>query len=128
MATSIEDIQREITSYGSLEPEYYQKMMHKIPSGKVVEREPFILSLCKDKSVLNVGSASGQLHEAIRGIAKKLYGIDKDQPTDYVVDLDQIQQLWDMPHITDIDLIVCGEVLEHLSNPGNFLAHLAYRC
>lgn len=113
-------------------PEYIQKMMHKVPEAESVkDREAFIVERCKGKRVLNLGCASGALHEKIKAVAAHLRGIDKSEPADEIVDLDTIEpgETGLGIYYVDIgepmfDLIVAGEILEHLSNPGNFLRSL----
>jgi 2-polyprenyl-3-methyl-5-hydroxy-6-metoxy-1,4-benzoquinol methylase len=99
------------------------KMLHKVPDAPVVDRVHFILSKCEGKRVLNIGSASGGLHDGIRKVAKEVWGVDKDETSDadMVLDLDSFRGLDDLIVPEETELIVCGEVLEHLANPGNFL-------
>ena len=104
-------------------PEYVDAMLHEVPKAPVVVREEYILQQCKDKRVVNFGSASGALHEAIVAVAARAIGVDKNEPCDVTMDFEKT------PHIKPAvpsgnDLLVCGEVLEHLSNPGRFLEAL----
>lgn len=107
---------------------YRSKMIHPIPDADVIEREIYILKKCKDRTVLDIG-ATGPMHEAIHGVAKVCYGIDiveKEEPNYFRVDLDKTAHL---PSIPEIDIIIAGEVIEHLSNAGHFLDLLAeYAC
>lgn len=106
-------------------PEYVAKMLHKIPKATVIDRVGLILGLSKDKVVLNIGCASGEIHSGINDLAKKVYGIDKEpcKFENFVqLDLDDIQGK--IPVWADVELVVCGEVLEHLGNPGWFLQRL----
>lgn len=109
-------------------PEYVARMMHEVPDADVVEREKFILSRAKDKSVLHVG-ASGPLHAALLGVVSEIVGIDRHGNEREIIacDLDDVKA--ELPHITERELIVCGEVIEHLGNPLHFLKRLrsAYR-
>lgn len=111
-------------------PEYIQKMMHKVPEAECVkDREAFIIERCKGKSVLNLGCASGSLHGKIKAVAARVYGVDKNQPCDLQQDLDSIEYIdpyWESATTNVMeravfDIAVAGEILEHLSNPGNFL-------
>jgi hypothetical protein len=96
--------------------EYAAKMLHDVAGKRVLEF-----------------GASGPMHEAIKQIASEYLGVDRE-------DGDRIQG-WDLDDVLDMDLpgyvygpesktlrafdiIVCGEVLEHLSNPGWFLTRL----
>jgi len=115
---------------GGPSAEYVAKQMHRLPDFPVVDRERFILERVKGKVVLDIG-ASGKMHEAIRDVAKKCYGIDREDGCDVIgVDLDSLSDTFGMPWFGDVNVVVCGEVIEHLANPGNFLEHLryAYKC
>lgn len=107
---------------------YKAKMLHPIPQARVVEREIYILQKSKDKTVLDIG-ATGPMHDGIQQVAKLCYGIDiveKEEPNYFQVDLDRVAHL---PSIPEIDMIIAGEVIEHLSNAGHFLNLLAeYDC
>ena len=101
--------------------EYQKKMIHPIPNTSVVDRERFILERCRNKAVINFGCASGGLHGAIKSVANHIIGLDKRQPCDILIDFDNIKH--EGPSLFG-DLAICGEVLEHLSNPGRFLDYL----
>ena len=106
-------------------PEYVAKMMHRVPEAGVVDRAKFILERCKGKVVLDIG-ASGPMHEQIAAAARDCFGIDRPGASDVTgvvgIDLDEPHdlspELYEWEHV---ELVVCGEVLEHLSNPGRFL-------
>lgn len=130
---TIDDLRSQLGSPASA-PEasaaYAAKMLHKIPDATVIEREKFILEECKGRRVLEFG-ASGQLHAAISKVAAYLYATDKrgESPSvNETVDLDDVT----LPFVTiegahniRPDIVVCGEVIEHLANPGWFLWRLA---
>jgi 2-polyprenyl-3-methyl-5-hydroxy-6-metoxy-1,4-benzoquinol methylase len=109
-----------------------ERMLHPIPDAPVVDREAFILERCAGRRVLHVGSngtdGKGAFHEAIKGVAEAVYGLDRGG-ADINVDLDRMSNMQDaeLAHLCDdvldlgVDLVVCGEVLEHLANPGYFL-------
>lgn len=103
--------------------EYRAKMMHPIPVLPVVDREVAILRHCDKRVVLDIGS-SGPMAEGIKELATKVYGLDReDAPGVVGFDLDDVSQK-SLPDCDGVTLVVCGEVLEHLSNPGWFLARL----
>lgn len=115
-------------------PAYEAKMVHRVPNAPVVDRAQFILQRCSDKVVLDIG-ASGPMHEAIVRVAKRCYGIDKPNRSDVLlgddvfgVDLDDDPR--SIPVLENVEIIVCGEVIEHLSNPGRFLESIRwlYEC
>lgn len=107
---------------------YQEKMMHRIPPADVVEREIFILERVKGKTVLDIG-ATGPMHEAIVSLAARCYGIDiipKEEQDYFQIDIDHADHL---PPLENIDMIIAGEVIEHLSNAGHFLdLLLPYKC
>lgn len=104
------------------EQSYADKMLHPIPSAIVVDRAAFILEHCAGKRVLEFG-ASGPMHAAIVKTAFKVVGVDRVDGDGVIgFDLDDVSQTT-LPAY-GADVIVCGEVLEHLSNPGWFLTRL----
>ena len=104
------------------DPAYVARMMHEVPDAVVVDRVPFIAGRAAGKTVLDVG-ASGELHDAIVASAAKVYGIDRPgSPADFALDLDAIDGV--LPAPPGVELVVCGEVIEHLSNPGWLLTRL----
>lgn len=113
------------------DPVYRAKQLHDLPTAKRVDREKFILDHCKGKNVLEFG-ASGALHDGIVKVAAFTHGVDReDGPGVSGFDLDDVSQsilYKEEPTMSwRFDLIVCGEILEHLSNPGWFLTRLKRR-
>jgi len=109
----------EVQAFPHRSPEYVEKMMHRIPAATVVDRVPFILEQCADRIVLNLGSASGTLHEGISKVARHVVGVDRESAT-ICCDLDR--EPGRLATLTGVvDLIVAGEILEHLANPGRLL-------
>jgi 2-polyprenyl-3-methyl-5-hydroxy-6-metoxy-1,4-benzoquinol methylase len=112
-----------------MSPEYIAKMMHTVPEATVVDREKFILERCKGKRVLEFG-ASGRLQKAIFSGATFYIGVDRQEsPELHIVgfDLDSVkeEELPSFaPGVQPPDVIVCGEIIEHLANPGYFLERL----
>ena len=107
---------------------------------KCVNREEYICSLCINKSILHLGATDAPftkksiesdvfLHFKLMQISKEIIGID--------LSIDMIKWLKDNHDITNIkygnievytdypdqkfDVIIAGEILEHLSNPGKAL-------
>lgn len=107
-------------------PEYVAKMLHDVPKAAAVDRLKFITERCAGKRVLELG-ASGHAHTEIANVAGELVAIDREDGDGIVgFDLDDVRHLWLPIRLGDFapDVIVCGEVLEHLSNPGYLLARL----
>jgi hypothetical protein len=104
-------------------PEYRARMLHDLPPTKTADRVPFIVKHATGKRVLEFG-ASGQLTGRLREVASQYLGVDREAAgTDVLAfDLDDVS-LSDLPTF-DAQIIICGEVLEHLSNPGWFLTRL----
>ncbi len=123
---SIDDLRSQL---GSKSPApstvaYAEKMLHRVPAAPVVDRAAFILEHCRGKRVLEFG-ASGPMHEAVFKVAAACYGIDREDGPLGVqgFDLDDVSRA-ELPIVPTPELILCGEVLEHLSNPGWFLSRL----
>lgn len=120
---SIEQAQKEVLSLGNMTWDYKDRMVTNIPNADVITRNVFILKQCLDKTILDVG-CYGPLHKDIREVAKRAYGIDiRKMPDD--PDFMQLELTKDpLPVFSDVELVICGEVIEHLSNPGMFLGEL----
>jgi hypothetical protein len=108
----------------ALPPDYVAKMMHRVPDAPVVDREAFILERCAGRRVLELG-ASGALHARLVTDALAVIGIDR-HAADGVIgfDLDDVTQPQLPVDALFPEIIVAGEVLEHLGNPG----YLLQRC
>ena len=106
----------------------------------VSDREKYLTDLCRGKVVLHLGCASNlaleeqvatgrHLHTVIRSSARRVYGVDIDEKAVrslrerhkvadlFVADVERL----DLDFPEPIDVILAGEVIEHLYNPGNFL-------
>ena len=117
------------------------EMRHRLPKGApLVARHEFILSYCTGKRVLHLGCTdagltdawirSGRLlHSEPSEVASDLYGVDIDES-----DLERMRALglenlfrWDVYNLNSlslpgaVDIVLAGEILEHLDNPGQFL-------
>lgn len=107
---------------------------------KLVQREKFILNFCNKKNVLHLGCADWPftesrlkdgtwLHSKLTMVADTCLGVDLDRDT--VVALREkhgigniiegnAEKLGDLD-IGKFDIVVAGEIIEHLNNPGLFL-------
>ncbi len=116
-------------------------MIHNSLSGiKLVNRVSYICNLCQGKKVLHLGATdapvtkeamgSGRLlHILLNDICQQLVGLDisieminwlESQHGIKNIKYGNIEKAEDYPH-GEFDYIVAGEILEHLSNPGNAL-------
>lgn len=111
----------------------------------VVDRQTMLLALAEDRTILHLGctnapytqdsiAAGTNLHVALRSRCRELWGLDND-----CVGLDALRALGDErliegdledlaasvgrhPGTADgFQLVIAGEIIEHLSNPGRFL-------
>lgn len=107
---------------------------------QLVQRVEFIKELCAGKKVLHLGCANYPytkdsidkemlLHFDLEKTARELYGFDFDQPgidilaahgtrNLYRADLEKLEEV---PLNETFDVIVAGEMIEHLNNVGLFL-------
>lgn len=105
-------------------PSYQKKMLHDVRGKDAVkDRNVWICAAAAEKVVLDVG-ASGQLHQDLLGVCPKVYGLDlhPDSPDIDTCDFDDPSA--PLPKHDDVELVICGEILEHLSNPGFLLQRL----
>lgn len=121
---TIDDLRSQLGRPPALSPDYAARMLHDLPEGACLDdRNAWICGRVKDKVVLDIG-ASGKLHERITKVARSVFGIDRQDSVGVVgFDLDDVTCL-SIPVPEPPDIVVCGEVLEHLSNPGHLLARL----
>lgn len=107
--------------FSDLDEDYVARMMQPIPDADVIDRENFILRRCDAKAVMSLGG-SGPLEEELVKVVRRLVTVDRvplDDST-VVIDLDvEPERIVGLLH--DVEYIVCGELLEHLSNPGRLL-------
>jgi SAM-dependent methyltransferase len=108
---------------------------------KLVQRVDLITEICRDKRVLHLGctnypftddSIKGNmlLHFELEKYASEIYGFDFDQQGLDILQSRGINNLYraDLEHLEDVplaetfDVIIAGEIIEHLSNPGLFLS------
>ncbi len=106
----------------------------------LVQRTPYLKELCRGKKVLHLGCADYPytleaiknrtfLHYDLEEIASEVYGFDFDQAGIDILRKQGTKNLFqaDLEHLEDVDLdekfeiIIAGEMIEHLSNPGLFL-------
>jgi hypothetical protein len=126
---TIDDLRSQLGAPPMKSQAYTEKMLHPLPDAKAVDRAAFLLERCTGKRVLEFG-ASGPMHDALVKVAS-VVGIDRESVFSadgrgLVIgfDLDDVSQQTfpDVPIAPEV--IVCGEVLEHLGNPGWCLTRL----
>lgn len=114
---------------------------------KAVIREEYILEKCKQKRVLHIGcigkaeglyeeltDRNAWLHDRIRAVAGEVVGIDNARETvDWLRNTYNIPDIYlgDAHHLENLDMglfdmVMAGEIIEHLPCPGLFLESAHY--
>jgi 2-polyprenyl-3-methyl-5-hydroxy-6-metoxy-1,4-benzoquinol methylase len=113
-------------------------MVHRIPDVAMInDRRGFIAKACENRSVLHLGCAEWPLtaeslqdgtllHLRISKVSNRAFGIDLCEQGLSVLRAHGFRDLiqWDVEKLDrlhvdgPVDIIVAGEILEHLSNPG----------
>ncbi len=116
-------------------------MVSTVPTMTFVRsRSDFVVSYCRGKRVLHLGCAeSGNaaqsikdgtlLHQRLLRVAARVIGVDLDRESLGLLRQHGIHDLveWDVERLGElpldgpVDVIVAGEIMEHLSNPGQCL-------
>lgn len=109
-------------------------------SRRLVDRESVIIELCRHKRVLHLGfldypifnyriESGTWLHGKLMNVAKEVFGIDNVEE-----EIERIKREYGIENIfygnaedlstfdfQPFDVIIAGEIIEHLNNPGLFL-------
>ena len=107
---------------------------------KLVQRVEFLKRICEGKSVLHLGCTNYPfskeaienkilLHFQLGEYAAELYGFDYDRKGIEILESSGVKNLYqcDLEKLEDVklektfDVIIAGEMIEHLNNPGLFL-------
>ncbi len=123
-------------------------LAHRLPRTSIVERIPWLVDQCRDRRVIHVGFADAGfreeqeqagrwLHPHLADVASSLVGIDTDadgvaraRAAGYeahladCTDRDQVEAL----ELEPGDIVLAGEVIEHVDAPGPFLGGLRSLC
>jgi len=115
--------------------------VHKLPEASLVDRGSFLVDLSRGKTVVDLGfvdegrmemklDEDQWLHARIAATATSVVGIDSNVQgvadavalgfTAYVADCENVTALQKL-RLPPADLVIAGELIEHLSNPGRFL-------
>lgn len=119
MVATLRELMGQCSS--NIDTAYAAKYLHKVPAAPAVERMPYIIDKCRDKRVMSLGS-SERFDTTLAAVSKTYRAVDRIPQTDNVllVDLDaEPQRLQEFAGT--VDVVICGEILEHLSNPGRLL-------
>jgi 2-polyprenyl-3-methyl-5-hydroxy-6-metoxy-1,4-benzoquinol methylase len=113
-------------------------MVHKIPDvASISDRRGFIVRACENRSVLHLGCADWPLtaeslldgtllHLSLSKVSNRTFGLDSSEQGLSVLRAHGFGDLihWDVEKLdqlrmeSPVEVIVAGEILEHLSNPG----------
>jgi 2-polyprenyl-3-methyl-5-hydroxy-6-metoxy-1,4-benzoquinol methylase len=110
--------------------------MRQLPRLRVVIRHEYLLNKCRGKSVLHLGAVDyyeGQvcgLHKRLMEVSGSLMGLDIDSEGIEKARCAGIRNIihGDLERLDEVniaskfDVILAGEIIEHLANPGLFLA------
>jgi hypothetical protein len=116
---SLDSLAAGIEETQGYDPAWYQRMIHKIPDVPSVQRVPWLINRLAAKTILDVG-CHGPLHVELLKVCSKAYGVDHEPATypDYrQMDLEGEE----LPVYADVEVVLLGEVIEHLVSPGVLL-------
>lgn len=124
---SISDLRTAVTAppttLDKLGPAWRAKMLHAVPDLPIIpDRGRYLAEAVTGKAVLDLGS-TGEIATMLRSTARIYHGVTKTaHGEDVVLDLDEAPER--IPVYPDVEVVVAAELLEHLANPGRFLAAL----
>jgi len=133
----------------STRPEYAQEdMVHPLPRTTVVDRIPWLVDRCRGRRVIHVGFADTGFREEQRRAGRWLHGHLDDVASELVgVDVNRagvaaaidggfqarLADCTDTVAVADLglepaDVVIAGEIIEHLRAPGPFLEAMQALC
>jgi 2-polyprenyl-3-methyl-5-hydroxy-6-metoxy-1,4-benzoquinol methylase len=116
-------------------------MMHRLPRARIVNRLDYLTEAARGKRVIHIGFADAGcaemqdrhdtwLHARLARVAESLVGLDVDERgvrtaqedgyEAFLVDCTNPVELAKLG-LEPADLVIAGEVIEHVDNPGGFL-------
>ena len=129
--------------------EYRQSdLVHKLPRAKLVDRVDWLVERCRDRRVIHVGfgdagfreeqdRAGRWLHTRLAEVASELVGIDSDTSSveravaegfeAYTADCTDGSAI-EALKLQPAEIVVAGEIVEHVDSPGPFLKGLLRLC
>jgi len=114
---------------------------HALTPTKYISRTDFLMDVCKGKSVLHLGCSSGAhlrarlqrgslLHAKLAQVASELCGVDLDGESLQIMQDElgftnlyegDVERLSDLNLGMKFDIVLAGDLLEHISRPGAML-------
>lgn len=147
---TIQQMNHTVSNNGFKKPTMSEELFRSLalPKCKVVDREKEIIEICQNKKILHLGCVDDPLtlqrinngdllHLKIMEVASAVTGIDiSEEGISYLKQHLKIDNIIhgnvEMPDSLkfrqDFDVVVVGELLEHLANPGLFLENLSNSC
>jgi SAM-dependent methyltransferase len=125
-----------------------EELAHRLPRAQTVDRIEWLEARAKGRRVIHIGfvdvgyeelqaSLDSWLHARLHAVADELVGIDIDERgvteasaagfESYLADCTDIDALRGLD-LDPADVVIAGEVIEHVDNPGLFLDGLAQLC
>jgi len=126
-------------------------MFYPLPKSEIVDREQYLVSLCAKKDVIHLGAAQANdgndlgvygttidpttfLHSKISAVATRCIGIDYNRNSiellrsRYGIENIRFANIEDKESLACVqfvpDVVVMGEIIEHLPNPGFALSNV----
>jgi Methyltransferase domain len=114
-----------------------------LPAAPLTDRWGFILERCAGRRVLHLGcvdwpfleekmKSGALLQSKLVERAASVVGVDSDAEGARLFNERGwetiVADVQDLPELPEVDVVVAGEIIEHVSNPGLFLDSLAARC
>jgi SAM-dependent methyltransferase len=108
-----------------------------ISAKRICSRTAYLVARCTGKNILDVGIVEHNkdayltdrwLHRHLSSVAQECLGVDVMKPELMYLHDQGFNVLYhdftEKPMAAEFDVIVCGDVLEHVSNTGSFLSNL----